>query len=176
MNVNLFGDDKIPWFYKSGMQATLFMALGGVYWIYEERIDKFLSGWRILILITLVAIVVSLSVFNNVIVKTALDQGTINLIGLIVVIITIIGLIRLCKMFKGIGVVNYLARHSLGIYFFCGAAPNVCAIMLKRFFPVSLALVLACWLLSITIAFIAVFFIDKYLPFMYDLRLLKRNK
>lgn len=59
-------------------------------------------------------------------------------------IITIIGLILLCKMFKGICIVNYLAKHSLGIYFFCGDAPNICAIILKRFFPESPSIVMAC--------------------------------
>ena len=39
LDIQLLGDKNIPWYYKSGMVASLYLSFGGLYWKYETYMN-----------------------------------------------------------------------------------------------------------------------------------------
>ena len=176
-DVMFFGNASTPWYYKSGFVATLFLSLGGLYWKYEDNVDSIFKGWRKVMLIILLSIFIIVALFFNKHVDCIVTNGTINLLGLLLMMISTYLLIYLCKLIPENRFVWYVGRHSIGFYFFCGAIPNILALMLFRLGLVPApTTTLICTLASIIIACPVVYLINRFLPFLFDLRIIcKKN-
>ena len=164
-------ESNVPFYYKSGMSATLLLALGGLYWLHERTIDHIFSGWRMVLLPCLFVGYLCACRFCFSLYSGSLNLEPLNVTGLIFIVVSVYLLIRLCKALPGGRFVNYWGRHSIGIYFFCGAIPNIVAIALGK--TVSLPPMVNLWLcvfLSIGMALVAVYLLNRFVPWVYDLR------
>lgn len=174
--VRFFDNDSAPWYYKSGMAATLFLALGGLFWRYESAIDRLFHkklGQVILLLLIVIYILFSIKLSNKI--DYGIADGNINILGIFMMIISTCILIYLCKMIPGNKLVTYVGRHSIGFYFFSGAIPNVIAIVMFRIgFSPSPAIVLLCSVISIIIVLPISYFLNRWMPYIFDLRLVKK--
>ena len=166
---------SFPWQYKQGMYAIIFMAFGGVYWKYEYVINKFMDK-KPCILLLVGVYVTSLVVypsFFHVLVSTL----NLNILGIMLSVISILILIRICKLIPYVHLWNYIGKNTIGFYFMSGALPIVVSIIVKKFYPSpSIAGLLVVFLLSMFIAFCAVFLMNRYASWLFDLRVLWKKE
>lgn len=183
-DMSLLGDAFIPWYYKSGMIAVLYMAFGGLFYRYEERIDSFFQnkvGGIVCSLFFIAFIIINVWLIRNDEMNTLdclnvmLANGYTNVFSVLWALFSFIPIIYITKIYKGNIVTNWIGRHSIAFYFFCGAIPNLLAVALKNFFPGwnNPMGVICLWLLSLYLAYLITKFLNKYMPFLFDLRLLK---
>lgn len=166
-------DEAMPWNYRQGLLACVFLAYGGLYKQYENQFNKlFMSKIGVFILLFLFVFYLLALYF-----KTPLDSN-LTLKNYLLSFLSILILASLCKLFKGNSVTQYIGRHSIGFFFVCGGLPNVFAILLDRLLPFStgafLPMIVA--IISFVIAFFLVYVLNEYLPFLFDLRLLWKKK
>ena len=151
--------------------------MGGLYWKYEDKIDSFFNGWRKFYLIALLIIYLFVTLRYGEYVNCIITNGTINLLGLLMMAISTCLLIFICKRFPENKFITYVGRHSIGFYFFCGAIPNILAIVLfKLGLSPSVFTTLICSAITILIAYPIVFLVNRFVPFLFDIRLIKTNK
>lgn len=173
---SLLNDPYLPWFYKSGIVAVAFLVTGGVYSQYETRIDDRLNTISKLI-ITLILIVcyVCLYSYNSNRFKFSVIFGM-DLGGFFISLLSIFALIYLCKYFRAASFVRYVSRHSIGCYFLSASIPYVSCFIVEKIVPVGSMGYLLEFAMSFTGAILAVYLINKFLPWMFDLRLLRLRK
>lgn len=162
------GSEYAPWFYKSGLIACAFLTMGGLYQKYEEKIDKF--GILYLSMFILIAINC-----NQDIIPMSTWAG-IDLDGFVISIISILAVITFCKPLTKHKFVKYISRHTIGLYFLSAAVPFLCIRICDRFISEGAVSFMVQFILSFVLSWITVYLIDRYLPFIFDLRLLFRNK
>ena len=183
----VFAEEAIPMFYKSGMSATLLMTLGGFYLYYEDQVDHWAKKWRfsqtflpfyfftfLTCILLLGYIYCCIRFFDYY--SGALDQEPLNVTGILFIIASALLVITLCKQLPSTKFANYWGRHTIGLYFFCGAIPNVSAMILSKFMVPSVTMVLICTLLSLLLGYIIVYLLNRFVPWIFDLRVLRNNK
>ena len=127
----ILSSDTLPWFYKSGMIATLFLVSGGVYNRYETSIDRVLGHWYLAVILILVYSVVAICLPEYA--EISLQISLITIPGFILSLISIYVIIYLAKRFRSYSLINSLGRQSLGIYLLSGAIPNVMAVIFAKY-------------------------------------------
>lgn len=166
INYTILGNEHLPWFYKSGIIACAFLSLGGFYRVYEMIFDKFKGVFPVIFL--LIAINVDL---DRELMST---WAGINLRGFIISVISIFALIDLCKQLPKF--IQYISRHTIGFYFLSAAIPFLCIRICDLYIPLGPISFLIQFTLSFALAWLIVFLLEKYLPFIFDLRVLKSKK
>lgn len=121
----------IPWFYKSGMIATLFLSLGGLYNLYEYNIDKVIGKYFIVFVIALVYTAIMIFPFTTI--KISLFHASISIQGLLMALTSIYVIIFISKKLKSIALINHLGRISLGIYLLSGGIPNIIGVIFIKY-------------------------------------------
>ena len=167
-------DPHVPWYYRSGLSAVLFMACGGLYWKYEKKIDTLVKRWKGALFVVLIFIYVIWGLYKYMFFSGNLYKP-LNIPTVPIVLVGTYILIWICKKIPSYKAVDYMGRHSIGLYFFSGALPNTMAVLLRKVLPQTAILPISVWAISLLIAFPAVVLINRYMPFMYDLRLLKKK-
>ncbi len=162
-------DEAMPWNYRQGLLACIFLAFGGVYKKYEDKLNIiFLSktGKLVLLMMAILYVFLIFNRYNSMFLFYFLS------------FLSIIILVYICKMFKGNNITKYIGRHSIGFFFVCGGLPNVFFILTTKCVPISLgpSLPLVVAVLSYIFAFFLVYVLNEYLPFLFDLRVLWNNK
>lgn len=169
-------DSHIPWRYKSGMIATLFFVSGGIFEKYEHLISKRhkLVKWLFLISLFLFY-TISLSYYKGYI-YTNVGTGKISIWGYFVVISAVLFIIYICQYFKSNRFIDYFGRHTLALYFLSGALPELVGIlMMKIRHQLDWGQVISVTILSMLIACALTYLINRYAPYLLDLRLLKKK-
>ena len=169
--IYFFNDDSMPWYYKSGFTACVFLVIGGIYNKYETLIDNYFKPIICLILIVPCTYIL---LFHFSSIQCVISRGALDIPGFFVDIVLIYVFIRISKVLRGGKLFNYIGRHSIGFYFFCGAIPNAVWVVMNRAgFNPSLTTTLVCTVLSILLSYPIVFLLNRYVPFVYDLRKFK---
>lgn len=166
--IQFLGTNIYPWFYKSGIIACAFLSLGGFYRVYEMIFDKFKGLFPVIFL--LIAINVDLDC------EPMSTWAGINLRGFIISVISIFALIDLCKQLPKFKFIQYISRHTIGFYFLSAAIPFLCIRICDLYIPLGPISFLIQFTLSFALAWLIVFLLEKYLPFIFDLRVLKSKK
>lgn len=168
------GIEYFPWYYKSAMEAVLFMVLGGLFAQVEYRTGKRNSTVVVPLIISVAYILFALLHFAQP--RTALDHQGLNVYGLALSLLGIAAMIGLTKRISSVGIVNWIGRHTIGLYFFSAIIlKGVCPIA-KHFIAVqNYCFTIACALIAFTIGIGVVYVLNRWLPFVFDLRLLKRK-
>ena len=77
---------------------------------------------------------------------------------------------------KNIHAITYLGQNTIGFYFMSGALPIVLSMVVHKVMPGSSALGLAIVFVgSMGISYVAVYIINRWMPWLLDLRTLKRK-
>ena len=156
--------------WKRGLISLIFLSLGGLYWRYENIVDKLMKWWFALPL--LVVYVVMILFCNNI--NPLISTMAIQPMGFVTSIISCLLLVWLCKCMSEIKPLTFIGQNSLGFYFLSGAAPIPLALIARKAMAGSYWwVVLAIFVLSLIVAYIAVIIINRWLPWLWDLRKIK---
>lgn len=169
--VQIFGDDYLPWFYKSGLMALYFLVCGGLYHQYESRIDSVISkvGGGIFSVVTVVA-------YYLIMYFTAVGSWKVSVLegiewkGLILSLVAIFVLVYMCKFFKSFKLVTYISRHSIGFYFLSASIPFVCCNITDKILSIGSLGFFISFIGSFLAAFVVVYLLNRFVPFVFDLR------
>lgn len=160
-----------PWLYKHGFFCLVFMAVGGLFWRYETIINKVMNKFVLVGMIVVYATLLSLWPKNFKVLISLLD---LNLAGIGISLLAILVLIELCKMIRKNDLLNYIGQNTIGFYFMSGALPIVLSMAVKHFHPeanyIGFTLVFTG---SMVISYFAVRIINRWLPWMLDIRRIK---
>ena len=165
--------EYFPWFWRTGVNYSLIMSLGGLYMIYEDKL-KGLVLW----------IATAISITGYYLLYTGHDvaclglSGRCNLIGFLTSIATTFVLIEITKRIKANKAMNFIGKNSILFYFFSGATPATFAALSTKFNingEISLIMTL---IFSLTSSYAITYIIVKHFPFLTDIRLINnvRNK
>ena len=162
------------WAWRQGLIALAFLAMGGLYWRYEKLFDKLMKWWFVLpLLAAYVAMVVLLKDYNNPLISTLSIQP----LGFVTSAMACLLLVWLSKKLPEISTLTFIGKNSIGFYFMSGALPIVLGMVANKFFVVrSLWIMLAVWAICSVLAYIAVALINRWLPWLWDLRVLKKQE
>lgn len=164
-----------PWFFIQGLYAVPFVTAGGVYWKYENYLKKIFNKWFVFLMLTIYIFVFSFfSEYIGVLVAI-LD---VNFVGYFAGCFASVLLIELCKYSPKNKVLTYIGTNSISFYFMSGALPITMSMVVKcqvstpNFF--GLVVIVGS---SLVLASIVTFVLNKYIPWIYDLRRIsKRGK
>jgi hypothetical protein len=164
---------QFPWWWKNGLVATIYMVAGGVLWKYESTIHGLFSIKGVLPL----AVVIYLSLLYGLHghLKYMVAINSLNMPGSLVSLFGVVTLIEICRYIPSIGLIQDMGRNTLGYYFFCGASPVVVGIVIKRFAGTGYLSLLLVLFISLLLSRITVAIINRYVPFLFDLRLLNKK-
>lgn len=164
-----------PWMYKHGLYAIVFLVIGGVYWYIEEKINKYMTKTLLIILIGVY--VISLLAFPSFF-HVLVSKLDINVPGILLSVLATVILIELCKLLPSMRLLNYIGQNTIGFYFMSGALPIVLSIFVHKF--IQGCNIFGCMVVfigSMLLACTAVLVINRWLPWMLDLRKLRsKNK
>ena len=162
------------WAWKQGLISLIFLAMGGIYWRYEKQIDKLAHWWFIVPLaIAYMAMVIGLKGYNDPVISTL----TIQPLGFVTSAMACLLLVWLCKILPEVRPLSFIGKNSLGFYFMSGALPISLSLIAHKVIAGShIWLFLVVWAASLVFAYIAVIVINKWLPWLFDLRLINKTQ
>ena len=161
------------WMWKHGLIALIFLALGGLYWKYEKIIDKLMKWWFVLLLLAVYVVVILSCNHTNPLISTLQIQP----LGFLTSAIACLLLVWLCKCLPEIKPLTFIGQNSIGFYFMSGALPISLSMLAHKAMtgsPVWMMLVL--WIVCLVTAYVAVVIINRWLPWLWDLRLFNKHK
>lgn len=162
-----------PWFWKTGLEYTLLMTLGGVYMKYESRINA-LSRFFLPVAAVVYVVAMVMSLNGSVYPMMGLG-GRCNVEGGLLILAGISLIVAVCHNVKGNLIMSFIGRNSIVFYFLSGVFPAFVGMVARRYIPdCHYAVTIAVASLSLTLAWLAAVIIERYLPFIIDIRKLKR--
>lgn len=172
--IQILDSVSFPWYYKSGFIAVFLTASGAMYWKYEEVISSYIQSHKWLLGV-LTIIYLALVIFTDLAVCDTFG-GHMNFIGVIATYVASLVIIEGFKLFKNEPkLISFVAKNSIGFYFLSGSLPNILAILANKIYSHSNVVILVCLVcVAFSLAFVFVNFIVRYLPFLFDLRRLKK--
>lgn len=158
------------WAWRQGLICMIFLAMGGLYWRYEEKIDRMMRWWiALLLLIVYVIMVIKFEGFNNPLISTLRIQP----LGFVTSAIACLLLVWFCKKLPKITPLTFIGQNSLGFYFMSGALPISFSLVARKAGATSSVWVLfAVWIACLCMAYIAVKLINRWMPWLWDLRVI----
>lgn len=154
--------------------CTCAIVVGGAFYMFEEKLDRiFTKPWILVIVIIFYFWAVYFSGWD---LRWYVSDFHFTILGFLVTIIACLLLIYLCKLIPRIGWLDYIGKNSIIFYMLCGGYPNVMAIIFQKFSANSTINVVGASIVSIVLAYITTILINRYLPFLVDFRIIKRNK
>lgn len=164
---------SLPWQYKHGIYALIFFAFGGLYWRYESIIIKMMNKYVLFIMTIIYATALLLCPDEFCVLVSMLD---VNIPGIFLGLLSTIILIEFCKFMPMSKLLNYLGNNTLGLYFMSGALPIVSSMVVNKFLPTNFYGLMIVFVGSLTFALVAVYLINKFTPWLFDLRLLWKKQ
>lgn len=173
-SINLVhGTTSFPWHYKQALISLSYIMAGGLYWRYEKEIRKVLNKW-VLVILTIAFVVVVVLFHDKMEFITSLCK--INILGYFVTIWATILLIEFCRCIPKIDALSFIGQNTMGYYFLSGGVPNVIAILaIKTISGLHWWVLLLIWLLSLVVATVIIKIVNRWAPWFFDLRLLKKG-
>ena len=163
------------WAWRQGLISLIFLSLGGLYWRYERQIDKLIHWWFVIPLFGVFIVLIFFCHNTNPLIST-LD---IQPLGFLTSAISCILLVWLCKRLPNSKQLTFIGQNSLGFYFLSGALPipigllmNKCmATMCLHFTDLqSMLILIVMWIGCVALAYWTVSIINRWLPWLWDLR------
>ena len=174
IDFHLLGFGRDPWAYRRGLIALGYLVIGGLYWRYESVFSKVLNTYVVIVLLIVYAFIFG---SKNHMARASISTMDINWVGYLASLLGCVVLIQLCKLLRPIPFLTFIGPNSLCFYFLSGGLPMVVSMVAKRLMGVDnwwgLFLV---FIICLCVAYIVTLFLNRYLPFVFDLRRLKRNK
>ena len=163
-----YGTTDVPWFWKGGFVATIYLVGGGIYHRLEQQIHHYLS--KIYILLPTLILYILLALYLNSNVLVSINIGMFNSWGALMSFVSILLVIELCRKVPYNKCIEYIGRHTLVLYFMSGAIPNVLALTITKLLGANICTYVACSILSFIVAIPVTIFVNRYVPFLTDIR------
>lgn len=158
------------WAYRQGLIAVMFLAFGGLYWRYEKPLERVLKWWACLLLLGVMTAIILLCDNADPLISTL----TIQPLGVLTSLIACVLLVQLCKLLPEVKPLTFIGQNSIGFYFMSGALPITFGLIAHKVVGGSHAwLMLLVWLACLVVAYLAVMIINRWLPWLWDLRKIK---
>lgn len=165
---------SLPWQYKHGMYAIPYMALGGLYWRYEQCVRKIFNKYTlpVMIVIYVAALIWKPEEFR--VLVSILD---VNIPGIVLSLLSTVILIEMCKQLPSMNLSDYVGQNTIGFYFMSGALPIVLSMIVNRFMTETniLGLIIV-FVGSFVIGLCAVYLMNRFVPWLFDLRVLWKKQ
>lgn len=159
------------WMWKHGLIALIFLAMGGLYWQYEKHIDKMMKWWFVLPMLTIYVLLILFCDNTNPLISTLQIQP----LGFHTSAIACLLLVWLCKFLPEVKPLTFIGQNSIGFYFMSGALPITVSMIAHKFVAGSPTwMMLIIWMACLVAAYVAVMIINRWLPWLWDLRKLKK--
>jgi len=164
--------DNGVWAWRQGLIALSFLAMGGLYWRYEGLIDKLRGWWAYLSLLLIYIAVIFYCDNTNPLISTLGIQP----LGFLTSVIGCVLMTWFCKWMPQIRQLTFIGRNSIGFYFMSGALPITISIITHKLVEGShIWMMLGIWVACVVMAYVAVKVINRWLPWLWDLRLIKNK-
>ena len=162
------------WHWQSGIMASSMLVGGGIFWLYEDKIDKVFNNYYIIIFLLILYLWVVY--FSGWQMKWFVSDFNFTFWGLVFSIIACILMIYICKRIPKTEWFSFIGKNSLVFYMLCGGYPNIMAILCQKISCNTTLNVVLSTTISVLLAYVTTFFINKYIPFLVDLRKVRMTK
>jgi len=173
IDYHLLGFGRDPWAYRRGLLAIGFLVIGGLYWRYEGSLTKVLNKFVVVLLLFVYVLIFSDRSHTA---KVLISTMDINWIGYLSSLLGCVLLVELCKMLKPISILTFIGQYSLCFYFLSGALPMLVSMLVKRFLGTNhIYGLLIVFVFCLSVAYVITYVLNRFFPFLFDLRCLKRR-
>ena len=174
IDFHIFGFGRDPWAYRRGFLAVAFLVAGGLYWRYEEVISHTINN--VVLFAMLLAYLFLFGCYSKHF-PVLISTMDITWIGYIAALLGCVLLIELCKRMHEIKALAFVGQFSLCYYFLSGALPMIVSMVAKRILPADNFCGLICiFLVCVTIATLVTYILNRYLPWLFDLKKIRIKK
>ena len=158
-----------PWYYKSGLIATFFLTLGGVFYKNYNKLNKFISIY-LLIISGILSVFMHVYTFENNFYQNIMVVKYDNiLLGLFNNLLGIIFMLQLCHYLPSVKWLQYIGKNSIIFYFFAGGVPLVIGYLTKTYIPFQgYLMTLLVTIICIAFIFPISYVINRYFSWMLD--------
>ena len=165
--------EYFPWFWRTGLNYSFIISIGGLYTKYENRLKKQILWLAIIICLTGYYMIYT----GNEVACLGLS-GKCNFAGLFTSLATTLIFIEIAKRIRANKVTDFIGKNSILFYFLSGATPATIATLLAKGNIGGNISFLTTFLLSFLSSYVITYIIVKFLPFLTDIRLINnvRNK
>ena len=158
-----------PWFWKTGIEYTMIMAFGGLYMKYEKHIN--VIGYYLFFLSAFIYMILMYKLMNGTKIPIMGLGGRCNIMGGLMIAAGITLIISVCHKIKYNHILSFIGRNSIVFYFLSGAFPAFVGMVAQRCFPERIyAITIFVTFFSLVLAWFATIVINKYFPFLIDMR------
>lgn len=164
-------NEKYLWYWPSGLISLFFMALGGVYYKYEEIMVIFNKWYYILYVVVIWILIIHFWGPN---LKFSPLIRLLNIEGAIVGGLASFMVVLFSKKMVYLKLFDIIGENSLVFYFLSGAVPTVLCLAFNKFTSPSLYCLLFVFILSLIVSLFITKAIKKHIPYILDIRLLWR--
>ena len=161
------------WAWRQGLISLIFLAFGGMYWRYEKQVDKLKKWWILLLLIITYVLIILVGKNTNPLISTLSIQP----LGFLTSVIACLLLVWCGKIMPEWKPLTFIGQNSLGFYFLSGALPITFSMIVHKVIAgYSVWMMLVIWIACLAFAYIAVLLINRWLPWLWDIRTLWKKK
>lgn len=165
----------LPWYWKTGLVYTFIMVLGGIYLKYEKRIDTIIGRFWYLLVGSYFILLILGRHYDIPFISLGMS-GVCNFYGFIILIIGISFIILLSKTIKAPSLIRFIGKQSIAFYFFSGVIPALLCSITKHIISEQYFIIfILVTILAVFLGFLIAWVVNKYLPFLVDLRKIKRQ-
>lgn len=173
VRTDMGAESFFPWFWETGIEYTLLMSLGGVYFQCESRINA-LSRYFLPVAAVIYVAAMAMSL-NGAVYPVMGLSGRCSVEGGLLILAGVSLIVAICHAIKENNIMSFIGRNSIVFYFLSGVFPAFVGMVARRFVPdCNYAVTIAVATLSLIFAWFAAMIIERYLPFIIDIRKLKR--
>lgn len=160
------------WMTRWGFLALPFLTAGGLYWRYEELIQRIMK-WYILLSLIFIYAVVFLFFAEDV--RVLVSMLDLNLYGFFAGCLGSVILIEICRYIPKIGFLTFTGQYSLGFYFMSGAVPIVMSLVVNKLLnnPTWYGF-LVVFIGALIVSGFVTYLLNRFTPWLFDLRGLKK--
>ena len=158
-----------PWYYKSGLIASFFLTLGGVFYENYNNLKRFISI-KLLIISGILCVIMHIYTFENCFYQNIMVVKYDNIpLGLFNNLLGIIFMLQLCHYISLIKWLQYIGKNSIIFYFFAGGVPLVIGYLTKTYIPYQgYVMTLLVTILSVALVFPVSYIINRYFSWTLD--------
>lgn len=171
--LKMISSTPFPWYYKSGLAASVLMIAGG--WLYHIGTKTNHSKQLGYIVVGIYIFLVIIYEYFNIPAKYALMSVTINSYGILLSSLGIISIFIVAKYIKPYSFIQFIGENSIVFYFMSGAIPATLVTIFKNFYG-NTWIALFIGFISIICGYAMTKLIVKYMTFLIDLRSYSKNR
>ena len=97
-----------------------------------------------------------------------------SMLGILMAFLSILVVLHLCRKLPSNLLIDRIGRHTLGLYFLSGALPETICSIYRHFNNFNGLAVVVIAIISFVIGIIVNEILVRYLPFLFDLRKIKK--